>query len=231
MNHFSYFLIDILTVLFPIVWSFEKKMNFVQKWRFLIPGLIATAIFFLIWDGVFTYLGVWGFNPDYNLGINIINLPLEEVLFFICMPFASMFVYETVYFLWKGRIRAGILHQISIVITFFCLLFGMYHYDKWYTCVAFVGSGLLLGYHCSMKNSLDHEKFWVSYLIILIPFTLVNGILTGAITSEPIVWYNNTENLGIRFITIPIEDFAYNMLLLLMNVTFYEAGLKRLKVN
>ena len=40
------------------------------------------------------------------------------------------------------------------------------------------------------------------------------GILTGSIIREPVVWYNDLENLGIRLFTIPIEDigYAFNML-------------------
>jgi len=42
--------------------------------------------------------------------------------------------------------------------------------------------------------------------------------LTGSFIEEEIVWYNNSENLGIRFFTIPIEDFGYAFSLILLNL-------------
>jgi lycopene cyclase domain-containing protein len=65
-------------------------------------------------------------------------------------------------------------------------------------------------------------KFYLSYLWILIPFFLVNGILTGTGLENPVVWYNNDENLGIRLLSIPLEDVVYGMLLILMNITIFE---------
>jgi lycopene cyclase domain-containing protein len=64
----------------------------------------------------------------------------------------------------------------------------------------------------------------------LIPFLLINGVLTAI----PIVWYNNDFNLGIRLYSIPIEDAYYSMLLLLLPVTVFEliqARRKHLAVN
>lgn len=219
---YFYLLINILTIAAPLVWSFEPNMRFIGHWRYLWPAIGITALLFLVWDVIFTYLGFWGFTSNYLTGIYIFNLPIEEVLFFITVPYACMFIYETVYFLWRDKIKKGIFYQLSLVACVFLFFVGIINYDKWYTVTACIGACGLLAYHIVRKKQINHEVFWVSYMIILFPFTVVNGILTGFATEQPIVWYNNNENLGIRFLTIPVEDFAYNLLLLLLNVTLYE---------
>ena len=65
-------------------------------------------------------------------------------------------------------------------------------------------------------------RFYLAYLVVLIPFFAVNGVLTGSFIEEEVVWYNSSGNLSIRLFTIPIEDAAYGLLLMLMNTTLYE---------
>jgi lycopene cyclase domain-containing protein len=54
-----------------------------------------------------------------------------------------------------------------------------------------------------------------TYVVILIPFFLVNGVLTGSWIPEQVVWYNDEQSLGIRMGTIPVEDTIYNLGMLL----------------
>ena len=59
-------------------------------------------------------------------------------------------------------------------------------------------------------------SFLVSYIFILIPFFIINGILTGSFILNEIVWYNDSHNLGLRIGTIPFEDIFYGFSLLFL---------------
>ena len=89
--------------------------------------------------------------------------------------------------------------------------------DKWYTAVNFSLLIVILTYGV-VKTPSILQTYFISFIIILIPFLIVNGILTGSFIDEPVVIYNNSENLGIRFGTIPLEDFGYAFTMILMSL-------------
>jgi lycopene cyclase domain-containing protein len=221
-THYTYLLVDFLTILIPLAFSFHKKSNYSKKWKFLAPAIAIPGIIFLAWDVAFTKIGVWGFNPKYISGIYIYNLPIEEVLFFICVPYACVFIYEAVNYLVKKNWFNGTSSSISIVLTMFLLVMGLMNTDRWYTGVTFIACSLFIVLHEWKWKTPYLSRFYMAFIFILIPFFIVNGILTGSLLDEPIVWYNENEILGFRMGTIPFEDTFYGMLLLLMNVSIFE---------
>lgn len=221
-SNYLYLFIDLAAISLPLAFSFYPKANFSKKWKYLFPAIVILAAFFLIWDEWFTRMGVWGFNPEYLTGMYIFSLPIEEILFFICIPYACVFTYEAVGYFSKRDYLKPFTNKISIILICLFAAIAIFNYYRWYTVVTFLFSSLfLLFLHIRLKpNYLG--KFYLSFLFILIPFFLVNGILTGTGIESQVVWYNDAENLGIRMGTIPVEDTFYGMLLILMNISLFE---------
>ena len=222
MEKYLYLILNIFSFIVPFAFSFYSKANFSKKWKYVIPGIIIAGTFFVIWDEVFTQMGVWTFNPRYLSGIYIFSLPIEEVLFFFCIPYACVFVYFALnHFIKKDYLFPH--HEfISSTLIILLLVIGVHQIERWYTGVTFILTALFLAYQMLKLRPRYMGRFYFAFLVILVPFFLVNGILTGSFIEEPVVFYDNNENLGIRLGTIPVEDTLYGMLLILLCVTIAE---------
>lgn len=226
-----YLWLHIVTLSFPLARSFEPRVAYSSRWKALFPAIALTAAFFIVWDVQFTINGVWGFNEQYLAGWSLFGLPVEEWLFFVTVPFASVFIYDCVIYFDKDAKLKMKLSKTSTGIGLVLIALALIYPDKDYTFFNFLFAGLLLSLHGLVIRSSYMGYFFVAYFIHLIPFFIVNGVLTGGFTEEPVVWYNNSENLGLRIWTIPVEDSVYALLLLLMNVTYYEMFKSLLRVK
>ena len=130
-GRYTYLFLDLVSILFPLIFSFDKKVHFYTYWWRLFPAILVGAVSFLVWDEWFTRYQVWSFNPDYITGIYIGHLPLEEWLFFLCIPFSCLFIYEC--------LKAYFPHfelnvpVITIMLIILFLVFGIPNYQHIYT--------------------------------------------------------------------------------------------------
>ena len=200
--------------------SFDKKVAFYKNIKFIIPAITIVAIPFLIWDQIFTEYGVWGFNPSYLQGIYLGRLPLEEVLFFFFIPYCCLFIYEVL----NAYFPNVSLHKLTMFFSIFIVLSGIMmaltNMNQWYTFTACTLSSLMVVFAMKQKF-IWYPRAIFAFVVALIPFFIVNGILTGAATEDPVVWYNDAHNTGIRLLTIPLEDVYYNFSLLIPIIGIY----------
>jgi lycopene cyclase domain-containing protein len=215
----------------PFLLSFDKKVGFFNYWKALFPTIILVAIGFLCWDEYFTELEIWGFTPAYLSGIYFGKLPLEECLFFLVVPYACVFVYEVLKAYFPKRKTAVLARLFAFLMVFSGMYLGVMYLDNWYTASACIlSSMLILGLYFVGKAPWFGD-FALTFLVVLIPFLIVNGILTGMFTEEPVVWYNSDHIIGFRIVTIPLEDIYYNLCMLLPIIAIYEWLKTRLKLN
>ncbi len=213
-----YFILLIASVGVPLLLSFDKRLRFYTKWKYVFPSIIAVATVYIFFDIILTQNGVWGFNPKYLSGIYFYNLPIEECLFFIAIPYASLFLhYSVLEYFPNLKLKDEMVKIISFSLiagSLAILIFNFHNQYTLYILVKFIVVLLLSNFE---KNK-TINVFYLTFLVILIPFVIVNGILTGSFIDEEVIWYNNAENLGIRFFTIPVEDFAYAFSMIFFNL-------------
>ncbi len=222
MNHSLYLLINLGAFIVPFIFSFHPKLVFYKQWKYALPAIVLSALPFIFWDMYFTKMGVWGFNPSYLMEVYLYNLPLEEILFFIVIPFCCLFTYHCFKVLIEKDHFYKQENRISGSILIFLTVFGFTNADKLYTAFTFFGLVLFLLFLKFIARVTWLGRFYFAYLFLLIPFIIVNGVLTGTGIDEPVVWYNNNENMGFRILTIPFEDIFYGILLILLNIFFFE---------
>jgi len=217
---YTYLAIDISAIAVPFIATFHPRIRFYKQWPFVLTAMLLSGLAFISWDIFFTATRVWGFNPDYLCGVYFFNLPLEEVLFFVCIPYACMFSYHCLITLRPGLSISGI---ASAYISWGLIVGGgvasIVFLQHKYTGATFL---LLTFFILYARNKSWAGRFYLCYAAMLLPFLIINGILTGSLMEAPVVWYNNNEIIGVRLLTIPVEDVFYGLILMGSQVVVYE---------
>lgn len=222
MLQYTYLLINFFTVIICFSFSFHPKIKFNRQFVAFIKSTLLVGFIFILWDIWFTKNGVWWFNYQYLIGLKISELPIEEILFFICIPFSCVFTYFCLdKFLeldWKPFPE-----KVFVIISIILYMgIAIYFRDRIYTLVTFstTAISLLILYFVLKIRWIGKASF--IYLILMPGFLAVNGILTGTGLDSPIVNYNSENFIGFRILTIPIEDVFYGYEMILWNLFFFE---------
>lgn len=221
MMHFTYLLVNFFTIVICFIFSFDKRILFYHYFKAYLKAATVVAIPFILWDIWFTYNGVWWFNDDYLIGIRFLGLPIEEILFFFCIPFSCTFTYYCLNKFFDLRWANSFNNMIVLLTTIVCVVIAMTNTEKIYTLVTALCTVItILFFHFKCKSNFIGQASLV-YCILMLGFFPVNGVLTGTGLENPIVNYNPYEFLGIRLGTIPIEDAVYGYTQFLWIIYFF----------
>ncbi len=239
-THYYYILVNLGCIFVPLIFSFHPRLQFYRHFKAFGIGTLIMMAVFIPWDIYFTSKDIWGFNPKYISGIYLFNLPIEEWLFFICIPFACTYTWHCMKVLAEKVPLQKFFHASAWIAAIVCLLTAAAFAGRWYTFTAHLVCGLFLLYHLIFLKSGYLSRFMFVFTLLLVPFIITNGILTGIQfwiydllnlqpeeVGEKIVWYNNAHNLGIRIFSMPIDDISYGLAMLLLVVTVYENTIKK----
>ncbi len=222
MIAYTYVLVLFFTVIVCFIASFDKRIRFSRHFGAFIKASVMVAIPFIAWDVWFTAHGVWWFDTKYTLGIVIAGLPLEEWLFFICIPFSCVFTYFCIDKYFKLSWLSSFNNIVVFVSVIVCTVIALLHHQKIYTLVTAVVTLSTLIYLHFIARADWIAKSSLVFGFLMLGFFPVNGVLTGTGIPSPIVNYNPDEFLGIRILTIPIEDAVYAYTQFLLVLSFFK---------
>jgi len=227
MKPYTYLLVNFFAVVVCFAFSFDRRIRFNEHFAAFIKAATVGAVPFIAWDIWFTRHGVWWFNDNYTLGWHLFGLPIEEWLFFFCIPFACVFTYYclTKFFnlSWMSSFQ-NIIVFITIIVCAVTALLYDYRIYTLVTCLATIG--VLFYLHFIERAKWIGEASLV-FVLLMPGFFLVNGVLTGSGLDAPIVNYNPDAFLNIRMLTIPVEDAVYGYTQFLVAVFLFKKFQKR----
>ncbi len=224
----SYYLyLNLLIIAFPLIFSFERiRIKFYTKIKPVLVSIFLVGIFFVGWDAFATFRGHWSFNPVYVNEIKILDLPIEEILFFITVPYSCLFVFESI-LQFIGDKKMGTPKKwvfLIMGVLIIAVAFGFFSLEYTFLAILSVGLSVLIVTLINFKLFYSRE-YWIYISLTLILFLIFNFLLT----STPVVQYSSAAITGFRITTIPIEDFLFNFSMLTNYLVVYLWASKKLK--
>ena len=197
--------------------TFAPKVYYYRKMKSLIIAIVVISSLFIVWDALATARGDWGFNKKYITGHRIFGLPLEEILFFIAVPYSCIFLYETFHIYFKEKKVFYNIHLYN-TLAISCFAIAVAYINKAYTATVFIMAGALFtSARFCFKSMFSSSLYWLYIIVCTFLFAIFNHMLTAL----PVVTYSHQAITGFRIGTIPIEDFFYNYSLLSFYLIIY----------
>ncbi len=187
--------------------------------KYILPAVVFSAIIFLMINIRLAELKVFVYNLNYLSGISWLQYPAEE---WLLLPVVSMLSFAA-YLLAKKRLtsfeKPNLFVIISLVLLVVSGLITWFSRQKIYPFSMFTLLTIYLGYTV-FRNRFKHHltSFYLAFLMMIIPFF----VLRAAVFSSSVIIPDNNFLFGISLVNMPVEEFAFLFLLMLINFTIYE---------
>ena len=222
----EYLLFNIVVLSGPLLFGSMKQFYFLDKTKKAVFAIVLSSIPFILWDVSVTNRH-WFFSDSYTLGIQILNLPFEEILFFITVPYACLFTWQmlkkTSFHLFTFSFSSNVI-GILFLIGGITISFTMFALGKEYTSLALLFFIASLLFDLLYGAKICNNNIFVAYMSLVTIFTL---IFNGYLTWRPIVTYNSIYQLDYRILTIPIEDFFFGYALIILCTSIFEKSIQK----
>lgn len=219
MAHLTYLFLLLIFLVIPIILSFQKKIRFIFRLRYLLPATIFSAAIFLMWEWRFTEFGIWSYNPDFITGIDLLKVPLEVWLSVFILPFSSVYIYEWLKIRFENFEKPNLFLVVSLVLFVVFAVLAYFYRRELFSFFTFFLTAIYLGYTI-FRNRFKkyYTKFYLAFAVSLVPFMVVSLVMY----SLPVISYDASHTMHVALLGIPVERLVYLYLMLLINFTIYE---------
>ena len=180
-----------------------------QEWRRFGWVALGVSLPWIVLDALSHARGWWAYAPEHVWAARLLGLPVEEVLFFVTVPFACLFLLTS---LQRVMLTRQIDRRISDGLRYGAIILAgivawLLPYER-----SIADSLLLI---VVVSASLWLWRRWtrtdvVWWCLVIALFFICNTVLTAL----PIVTYDHAYGSMVRLGTIPLEDLLYNLSLL-----------------
>lgn len=215
----EYLLFNLAVFVPLLLLSLRFPSVFARRWRAVGAAVLVGALPFVTWDALVAGRH-WWFNDRYVLGPRIAGLPFEEVLFFVSVPFACLFTWQSVFA--PGADAGDAQRRWPYEMLWLAAPLGvaLLAAGREYTGATLLALAAVAGLDRALETALLTRAAFLRFLGVV---TVLMMVCNGYLTWRPVVLYDPRYQLDVRVGSIPIEDFGYGIALVMLVVIVFEA--------
>lgn len=223
-----YLILNLIIISFPLLNVFDKRFEYFKKMKYYLASIFAVSTIYLIWDYFATVNFHWAFSKINTIGINLFYLPIEEIMFFVTVSFSCLFLWEAINYYFeekKFELNRTVYYGIIGIVLILLFVFALLNISRGYTFIVSLALASTIAIVFFFERDfLLKKNYYIYFALTGGLFVIFNFLLTSYVVS-----YNPEAILNFRILTIPVEDFLYNIAMLLAYLFVYEKAKKILK--